>query len=112
MKVSGVSYSSDKKLARCEMQYSYRYDQKLQRRVKSKGLYMGDILHRLIETHRRKGNWMKVLKAWTKDEWGKLFDEEREDLEEKGLSPSIVKELMTHYTEHWAKDDAEWKPLF
>jgi PD-(D/E)XK nuclease superfamily len=112
MNVSGVSFSSDKKLSRCEQQYSYRYDEKLKKRVKTKGLYMGDILHRVIKTYRLKGDWEKTLRIWKKREWGKLFDEEREMYEENGLTPEIVYNLMSHYVEHWGEEDAEWKPLF
>lgn len=111
MKVKTVSYSSDKKLVRCEQQYSYRYDEGLKPRIKSKGLYMGSILHDLIETYRRKGDWNKVFKNFVK-QWNSLFDEEREGYEEKGMSPEIVKDLMEHYIEHWAEEDSQWKPLF
>jgi hypothetical protein len=111
VKVKTVSFSSDRKLVRCEQQYSYRYDEGLKPRVKSKGLYMGAVLHDLIETHRRKGDWKKVFASFQK-QWNSLFDEEREMYEEKGMTPEHVKNLFTHYTEHWADEDAEWKPLF
>ena len=111
MKVKTVSYSSDRKLARCEAQFFYRYEEKLRPRIKSKGLYMGSVLHDLLETRRRKGDWKKVFASFQK-QWNSLFDEEREMYEEKGMSPQHVKDLFTHYIEHWEAEDAEWKPLF
>jgi hypothetical protein len=112
MKVTGVSFSSDKKLVHCQQQYSYRYDEKLQKRIKSKGLFMGSVLHTLIETYRRKGDWEKRLRIWEKKEWKPLFDEEKEGYEEKGMTPKIVHDLMEHYVEHWGAEDLLWKPLF
>lgn len=112
MKVSGVSYSSDKKLRRCEQQYSYRYDEKLKTRVKSKGLYMGDILHVLLEAYRKREDWELAFKLWKKSNWDKLFEEERERYIEDHFSPELTHDLMSHYVEHWGPKDKHLKPLF
>ena len=111
MRVSGISYSSDKKLARCEMQYEYRYGQKLKARVKKKGLYMGDVVHQLLDPYRKKEDWKKKFTEWKKTSWDKLFDEEREMYEEKKMSPALVLDLFSHYVEHWSEEDAEWEPV-
>jgi hypothetical protein len=110
--VTGISYSSDKKLVRCEQSYHYRYDEKLKPRIKSKGLYMGDVLHRLLEAHRLKKDWKKVFNKFKKEEWNKLFEEERERYAEKDFTPAIVLDLMSHYVDHWASQDSLVEPLY
>lgn len=111
MKVSGVSYSSDRKLARCEMQYSYRYDQKLKPRVKKKGLFLGDWMHQMQEAWRRRENWEAILERLIEEQWDKLFDEEKEMYNEgfKLPFPEHARDLMTHYDEYWRDQRDEWK---
>lgn len=111
MRVTGVSFSSDKKLARCEQQYSYRYDEKLKRRVKSKGLYVGDWMHQLLEEYRRKGDWKKKFVEVKKELWDKLFDEEKEGYEEDGFVPQVAYDLMDHYVETYDEEDKVYEPL-
>ena len=109
MRVSGTSYSADKKLSRCEQMFSYRYDQKLKRRIKKKGLWRGDWIHQLMEAYRRKQDWKKKWRELKKNEWDKLFDEEKEDY---GLDfPQQIFELMEHYIEHWSGEDKNWKVI-
>jgi hypothetical protein len=112
MRVTGASYSSDKKLRRCEQQYSYRYDEKLKQRIKSKGLFMGNVMHILLESYRKGEKWVEAYKQWKASEWDKLFEEEREAYLEKKFSPELVLDLMTHYVEHWTNQQARWEPLF
>lgn len=111
MRVTGISYSSDRKLSRCEQQYSYRYDEGLKPKLKSKGLYMGDVIHQILEAHRKGEGWEKKFTTWKKSSWAKLFEEEREMYQEKGFSPDLVHELFSHYVEHWADEDAQWEPV-
>lgn len=111
MKVTGISFSSDKKLVRCERQYSYRYDEKLKPRIKSKGLYMGSVIHDLLEAYRLKKDWKKAFKKFEKEQWGKLFDEEKERYEEQGMTPAVILDLFSHYVEHWESEDALLEPL-
>lgn len=125
MRVSSVSYSSDKKLSRCEMQYSYRYDQRLKPRVKSKGLFMGDWMHQLEEAYYL---WLQSgeraamafgassviapkYKQLKEENWNKLFDEEKEMFEEKGFTPKIALGLMKHYIEHYFPIEKDWEIL-
>lgn len=111
MRVSGISFSSDRKLKRCELQYSYRYDEKLKPRIKSKGLFTGDWLHQLYQAHYLKQDWKKAFKKIKAEMWDKLFDEEKERYEEKGFTPEIAYSLMDHYVEHWAEQESAWKIL-
>jgi hypothetical protein len=109
MRVTGVSYSSDKKLSRCEQQYSYRYDEKLKRKIKKIGLWRGEWMHTLLETYRRKQDWEKKWRELKKNVWDKLFDEEKENYGE--TFPQDIKELMEHYIEHWEPQDKNWKVI-
>src|SRR5476651_661160 len=110
MRVSGVSFSSDRKLSRCEMQYSYRYDQGLKLKTKQKGLYMGDWMHQLEEAY-YKGDWHKKYGELVKTNWDKLFDEERDMYEERGFTPQVAFDLMEHYAEHWGPIEQDWEIL-
>ena len=112
MIVTGISFSSDKKLVRCENQYHYRYEEKLKPRTKSKGLYMGSVIHDLLEAHRKKLGWKKAFKKFKTEQWDKLFDEQREMYEEKDMTPELVYDLFGHYVEHWASQDSLLEPMY
>lgn len=109
MRVTGVSFSSDKKLARCEMQYSYRYDQGLKARLKKTGLYRGDWIHQLLEEYRHKRDWEKKFKELKRTSWMPLFDEEKEMYGEK--FPDQIYDLFGHYVEHWKDNDKNWRVI-
>lgn len=109
MRVTGVSYSSDKKLVRCEQQYSYRYDEKLKRRIKGEGLFRGDWLHQLLEAYRKREKWEKTFARLHDDVWGRLFDEEKEMYGED--FPDVIHDLFEHYVDHWGADDALLRPV-
>ena len=109
MKVKSVSYSSDRKLGRCEQQYSYRYDEGLKPKLKSKGLFFGDVMHQLQQAHYRGEGWEKRFKIWKKESWGRLFEEEREMYIENGFNPDFAFELFTHYVDHWHSEDKHWQ---
>lgn len=107
MKVTSVSYSSDKKLVRCDQQYSYRYDDGLKPRVKKEGLFRGNIIHDLLEAHRRNLDWEKKLKEIKKTKYDPLFDEEKEILGENFLPH--IEDLFGHYVDHWEIENKRWK---
>jgi PD-(D/E)XK nuclease superfamily protein len=115
MRVSGVSFSSDRKLVRCEQMFSYRYDEKLKPRIKSKGLYMGDYIHQLLEAFRlhlkdpKLPDWKTTFKRVKKEMWDKLFDEEKEMYEENGFTPQLAYDLFEHYEDHWETQHKKWK---
>lgn len=118
MRVKSCSYSSDKKLANCEMQFYYRYTEGLKKRVKDKGLYMGDWMHqlyeyyyRLIKEKKKREDWKKKFRELKKTLWDKLFEEEREQYEEDGFTPTIAEEIMTHYNEVYGSQDSRWEIL-
>lgn len=111
MIVKGVSFSSDRKLARCEQQYSYNYEEKLQLKRKKVGLFRGDLGHQLVEAHytRPGPGWRAKFQELVDSRWTPLFDEEKADY---GIDfMQDLYELMEHYESHWAEDDANWTVL-
>lgn len=108
MLVKGISYSSDKKLARCEMQYHYNYEEKLQLKRKKVGLFRGDLGHQLVEAHFTKSGpgWRQKFDELKTSRWDKIFDEEKE---EYGIDfMESLYNLMEHYEEHWDAWDKNW----
>ena len=115
MRVSGVSFSSDRKLARCEQQYSYSYEEKLQLKRKKIGLFRGDLGHQLVEAHYTRidgvsaPGWRSKFEQLVAERWTPLFDEEKEDY---GMDfMDTLYELMEHYEDHWKEDDANWRVI-
>lgn len=114
MIIRSISYSSDKKLSRCEMQFNYRYGEGLAAKVKKIGLYRGDWIHQLLQAYYLKRanqgkGWQDKLKELREKSWKPLFDEEKE---EYGLDfPDTIEELLEHYTEHWSGWDKNWEIL-
>ncbi len=115
MNVSSISYSSDRKLSRCEMSYSYRYDQKLKPRIKKKGLFMGSWMHELQEAYFKKlkdkkmPDWAVKFAELKEKLWDPLFDEEKEKYEEDGFTPLIAYNLMGHYVDYWYPVDSKYE---
>lgn len=107
MNVTTVSFSSDKKLVRCEMQYSYRYDQRLKPKVKAEGLFRGSWIHDLLYAHRKKQDWKKKFEEIKEKKWDGLFDEQKELYGEN--FPDHIYNLFDHYAEHWKNEDKSWK---
>jgi hypothetical protein len=111
MKVNGVSFSSDRKLARCEMMYHYVYEEKLQLKRKKIGLFRGDLGHQLIQAHytRPGPGWRAKFDELLTTRWDPLFDEEKE---EYGLDfMQDLYELIDHYEHHWSDDDQNWRVI-
>lgn len=107
MKVKGISFSSDRKLARCEQQYFYRYEEKINLRLKKVGLFRGDLGHQLVEAHyKRTDGWKAKFDELVKTRWDKLFDEEKEDYGVDFMTS--LYDLMEHYEAHWADYDRDW----
>ena len=77
--MKSTSYSKLKDWKMCRQLYYYRHVEGLRPRKKSNALYMGSILHDMLEVFNKGGEWEKVLEDYEK-EFNKLFVEEQEDL--------------------------------
>jgi CRISPR/Cas system-associated exonuclease Cas4 (RecB family) len=111
MIVNGVSFSSDRKLARCEQQYSYRYEEKIEPKQKKIGLYRGDLGHQLVQAHytRPGPGWRAKFDQLRSTRWDTLFDEEKEDYGHDFMD--TLYELMEHYESYWSEWDKRWEVL-
>jgi CRISPR/Cas system-associated exonuclease Cas4 (RecB family) len=107
MLIKTISYSSDKKLARCEQQFSYRYEEHLKPKQKKEGLFRGAIYHDLLAAYRKKFSWKKKWMEIKEKQWDPLFDEEKFDL---GLDfMDLIATNVEHYIDVWGENDSKWK---
>lgn len=107
--VLSVSWSQVKTRQRCEKQWAYKYLERLQPKEKKRAPYLGNWLHRCLETYYRDGDW-KIGHREYLAEWNSLFDEEREALSEKyGPLPQAVKRIIRSYLWYYKHDG--WKVL-
>lgn len=109
---SSFSHSELKTFQRCPKQWEYKYDQLLVPKEKSKPLYMGNWVHKALETHYSQGTWKIGHEEYVSD-WNKLFEEERNALRTKRGKislppfPEIVERIMRSYV--WYYRDEGWE---
>lgn len=104
-----VSWSEAKTRQRCEKQWAYKYLDDLEPKAKKRAPYLGNWLHRALETHYGQGDWKIGHKEYLK-EWNSLFEEEREELSKKhGPLPQAVRRIIKSYLWYWKHDG--WKVL-
>lgn len=102
-----VSWSELKTWQRCEKQYDYKYIQLLQPKEKKRAPYLGNWFHAALESYYRDGDWKIGFQVYL-DEYNKLFDEEREELDKKfGPLPIQVKKMIQSYLWYYRND--EWE---
>lgn len=107
--ILSVSHSQVKTYRRCPKQWAYKYLDRLEPKEKKRAPYLGNWLHRALETHYKDGDWKIGHKEYLK-EWNSLFDEEREELSKKyGPLPQAVRRIMRSYLWYWKNDG--WKIL-
>jgi ATP-dependent helicase/DNAse subunit B len=106
------SHSELKTYQRCPKQWEYKYEQLLVPKAKSKPLFMGNWVHKALETHYSQGDW-KIGHNEYVNEWNRLFEEERIALRTKRGKislppfPEIVERIMRSYV--WYYRDEGWK---
>lgn len=104
-----LSWSEIKTFQRCPKQWEYKYLQRLQAKEKKRAPYLGNWLHACLETHYRDGDW-KIGHQLFVDEYNKLFDEEKEELDKKhGPMPLVVERIMRSYL--WYYRHEGWKVI-
>ena len=107
LKVHSCSYSSDKKLSRCEQQFSYRYDQGLKPKIKKVQLFKGSLVHEILRAYYLGKDWKEEFNSWKEKTWVPMFDEEKQYYGDS--FPDEVYDLLLHYTTYWAETDKDWK---
>lgn len=91
------SHSKLKTWRRCHKAYDYKYIQKLRKRTKSKALYVGSMVHEAMEAVFKGEDHEKVFSDY-QEEFNKLFDEERVELDGSiELSRAMVEGYFNKY---------------
>jgi hypothetical protein len=106
-----LSWSQVKVWQRCQKQWEYKYQRRLQAVRKSTALYLGSWVHKCLETHYFKGDW-KIGHQEYVNEWNKLMDEERAHLSKKYHGtplPQIVTRIMKSYL--WYYRHQQWEVI-
>lgn len=100
-----VSQSKVKVYRRCKYAYHLRYVEKLRKKVKSRPLQFGTIVHSLLEADAEGDDPFDVLKKIEKENV-KLFKAEREMY---GEIISDVRQIMTEYFDYWPEKDLRFE---
>lgn len=93
-----VSHSKIKTGRKCQRAYYYKYVLKLRKRVKSKALIIGSLVHSCLESYFRNGHYLPEIKKWREEEYKKMF------VEEQSLHADViplVKSLIRGYIKNW-----------
>ncbi len=99
-----VSHSKIKTARRCLKAYYYKYIMKYRKRVKSRPLLIGSLVHSCLESYFRNGYYLPEITAWKKSEFDKMFVEEQ--ALNKDIIP-LVKSLVRGYIKTWQDSGLE-----
>lgn len=99
-----TSHSKTKLARRCLKAYEYRYIKKLKRRVKSRALIVGSLIHSCLEMWFREGYYLPAITEWKMGEFKKMFAEEQ--ALHKDVIP-LAKQLIRGYISNWKMLDLE-----
>ncbi len=99
-----TSHSKTKLARRCLKAYEYRYLMKLQRRVKSRALIVGSLVHNCLEMYFREGYYLPAIREWKEGEFTKMFAEEQ--ALHKDVIP-LARQLIKGYISNWKSLDLE-----
>lgn len=97
-----LSVSRMKKWNTCQKAHDYRYVEKLRPKEKARPLTLGSLVHKCLETRANKGDWIRVIKEFKKNEWSKIFEEEQVEL---GDIPGDCFRIMRGYTRYYKDSD-------
>lgn len=103
-----LSVSKVKKWRACQKAFDYKYVDKLRPKKKAVALRRGTWIHSCLEARDKGEDWLEVIKKLKKEEYDKLFLEEKAEL---GDLPMEVLRIMRAYHQTWQKVDAEYEVL-
>jgi hypothetical protein len=106
-----LSWSQVKVWMRCQKQWEYKYQRRLQAIKRQTALFVGSWVHKCLETHYSQGDW-KIGHREYVAEWDKLMVEEREHLSKKYKGtplPKIVERIVKSYL--WYYRHEEWEVI-
>lgn len=93
-----TSHSKVKLGRRCLAAYKYKYVFKIRKRVKSRPLLVGSLVHECIESYFKEGHYLPTIREWKAKEFNKMFKEEQAL---HGDIIPLVKTLMRGYIKNW-----------
>lgn len=93
-----ISHSKAKLARRCLKSYQYKYQMKLAKRVKSRPLIVGTLVHSCLESYFREGHYLPVIREWRQKEFSRMFKEEQ--ALHSDIIP-LVKQLVRGYIKTW-----------
>lgn len=99
-----VSHSKMKLARKCHRAYYYKYIMKLRKRIKSRPLIVGSLVHECLEAYFRNGSYTQVIREWREKEFKKMFKEEQAL---HGDIIPLVKTLMRGYISNWKESNLE-----
>lgn len=107
---NSVSWSEVKTFQRCQKQWEYKYDERLEPKAKVRPLFLGNWVHRSLQTHYVEGDWKIGHLEYVK-QWDGLFEEERQGLRKRGRGmmppfPEVVERIMRSYA--WYYREENW----
>lgn len=93
-----VSHSKAKLARRCTKAYEYRYIRKLRKKLRSRALIVGTLVHECLEMYFRDGHYMPAITNWKQGEFKKMFAEEQ--ALHKDVIP-LARQLIRGYIKNW-----------
>jgi len=102
-----VSYTEMKRWRFCRQSHYYNYVEKIIPKVKAKPLKLGNIIHKLVETWAKVGDWQRILEEVRK-EYNKMFDEEKEYY---GNLPELVEQIFQGYRDKYGDKERKYYSL-
>lgn len=106
--VVNVSVSKLKTWKSCQQRYHYKYKQGLRPKAKSRPLTLGSLVHKVLETHDNDEDWVQTIRDYKKNEFDKLFLEEKADL---GDIPHDCLRICRAYFNHYAEVDKRFETI-
>lgn len=103
-----VSVSKLKNWKACQQKWHYKYIQKLKPKTKSRPLTLGGLVHNCLEAHDMGEDWVQVIKDYNKNEFSKLFLEEKAEL---GDIPHDCLRICRAYFNHYSEIDKFFKTI-
>ena len=103
-----LSVSRAKKWKACQCAHDYRYVDKLRPIRKVRPLTLGSLAHSCLEARLEGRNWVDEIKKFQKDEWSKIFEEEKVEL---GDIPKDCYRIMRGYHYYYLEADKRYKTI-
>lgn len=96
-----VSHSKILTWKRCHKLYDYKYNQKLQKKLKNGNLYLGSLVHEALESFFKGKNPELIFEVYEK-KFDKLFDEEKAEL---GGLIALGLDMFTRYVNFYDHEE-------